>query len=74
MSNKHDKGSDRGKRLATRWSVAEIKEAVDSGYFFMKIKIGQPGTQDEMLAKDMARGFRRFRESAILALSRRTGT
>ncbi len=35
--------------------VAEIKEAVDSGYFFMKIKIGQPGTQDEMLAKDMAR-------------------
>ena len=35
--------------------VAEIKEAVDSGYFFMKIKIGQPGTQEEMLAKDMAR-------------------
>jgi L-alanine-DL-glutamate epimerase-like enolase superfamily enzyme len=35
--------------------VSEIREAVDSGYFFMKIKIGQPGTQDEMLAKDMAR-------------------
>ena len=35
--------------------VAEIKEAVDSGYFFMKIKIGQPGMQEEMLAKDMAR-------------------
>ena len=35
--------------------VAEIKEAVDSGYFFMKIKIGQPGTQEEMLEKDMAR-------------------
>ena len=35
--------------------VSEIKEAVDSGYFFMKIKIGQPGTQEEMLAKDMAR-------------------
>jgi len=35
--------------------VSEIKEAVDSGYFFMKIKIGQPGTQTEMLAKDMAR-------------------
>lgn len=34
---------------------AEIKEAVDSGYFFMKIKIGQPGTQEEMLEKDMAR-------------------
>ena len=35
--------------------VEEIKAAVDSGYFFMKIKIGQPGTQEEMLAKDMAR-------------------
>lgn len=35
--------------------VEEIKAAVESGYFFMKIKIGQPGTQEEMLAKDMAR-------------------
>ena len=35
--------------------VGEIKAAVDSGYFFMKIKIGQPGMQEEMLAKDMAR-------------------
>ncbi len=35
--------------------VDEIKAAVDSGYFFMKIKIGQPGTQEEMLEKDMAR-------------------
>jgi L-alanine-DL-glutamate epimerase-like enolase superfamily enzyme len=35
--------------------VSEIVEAVDSGYFFMKIKIGQPGTQEEMLAKDMER-------------------
>ena len=35
--------------------VEEIKSAVESGYFFMKIKIGQPGTQEEMLAKDMAR-------------------
>ena len=35
--------------------VEEIKAAVDSGYFFMKVKIGQPGTQEEMLAKDMAR-------------------
>ncbi|MBQ6340791.1 MAG: L-alanine-DL-glutamate epimerase [Kiritimatiellae bacterium] len=35
--------------------VSEIKEAVDAGSFFMKIKIGQPGTQEEMLAKDMAR-------------------
>ena len=35
--------------------VGEIKTAVDQGYFFMKIKIGQPGTQAEMLEKDMAR-------------------
>ena len=36
-------------------SVNEIVQAVNDGYFFMKIKIGQPGTQEEMLAKDMAR-------------------
>jgi L-alanine-DL-glutamate epimerase-like enolase superfamily enzyme len=35
--------------------VNEIKTAADQGYFFMKIKIGQPGTQAEMLEKDMAR-------------------
>ena len=35
--------------------VEEIKQAVEEGYFFMKIKIGQPGTQKEMLEKDKAR-------------------
>jgi L-alanine-DL-glutamate epimerase-like enolase superfamily enzyme len=35
--------------------VSEIKQAVEDGYFFMKIKIGQHGTQQEMLEKDMAR-------------------
>jgi L-alanine-DL-glutamate epimerase-like enolase superfamily enzyme len=35
--------------------VNEIKAAAEQGYFFMKIKIGQPGTQAEMLEKDMAR-------------------
>ena len=35
--------------------VNEIVQAVDEGYFFMKIKIGQPGTQEEMLQKDMTR-------------------
>ena len=35
--------------------VEEVRAAVDSGYFFMKIKIGQPGTQEEMLEKDMKR-------------------
>lgn len=35
--------------------VEEIRQIVESGCFVMKIKIGQPGTQDEMLQKDMAR-------------------
>jgi len=35
--------------------VTEIVQAVESGYFFMKIKIGQPGTQAEMLEKDKER-------------------
>lgn len=35
--------------------IAELRTAVDQGYFFMKIKIGQPGTQAEMLEKDKAR-------------------
>jgi len=35
--------------------IDEIVKAVDDGYFFMKIKIGQPGTQEEMLQKDMER-------------------
>ncbi len=35
--------------------VSEIRAAAEQGYFFMKIKIGQPGSQKEMLARDMAR-------------------
>lgn len=35
--------------------IGEIKAAAMSGTFFMKIKIGQPGTQQEMLEKDKAR-------------------
>lgn len=35
--------------------ISEIEEAVSQGYFFMKIKIGQPGTQEEMLEKDKER-------------------
>jgi L-alanine-DL-glutamate epimerase-like enolase superfamily enzyme len=35
--------------------VGEIQSATEQGYFFMKIKIGQPGTQEEMLEKDKAR-------------------
>lgn len=35
--------------------LSEIEEAVNQGYFFMKIKIGRPGSQEEMLKGDMAR-------------------
>lgn len=35
----------------------ELKKEVDLGYFFMKIKIGHPGTQEEMLEKDKKRLF-----------------
>ena len=35
--------------------VEDVVRLVDDGYFFMKIKIGQGGTQEEMLAKDCAR-------------------
>ena len=41
--------------MAYNIPISEIKAAVDAGYFFMKIKIGQPGTQEEMLEKDKAR-------------------
>lgn len=33
----------------------DVAKLVDDGYFFIKIKIGQGGTQEEMLAKDCAR-------------------
>lgn len=33
----------------------QIRENAEAGYFFMKIKIGQPGSQEEMLQKDMDR-------------------
>ena len=41
--------------MAYNIPISEIVQAADEGYFFMKIKIGQPGTQEEMLEKDMAR-------------------
>jgi len=41
--------------IAYTTPVNEVKQAVEDGYFFMKIKLGQPGTQDEMLEKDKSR-------------------
>lgn len=38
-------------------SPVEIEKEAGLGYFFMKIKIGQPGTQQEMLEKDKRRLF-----------------
>ena len=35
--------------------VAEIQQAVQQGYFVIKIKLGQPGSEADMLQKDMDR-------------------
>ena len=35
--------------------VSEIRQLVVQGYYFMKIKLGQPGSQEEMLEKDKLR-------------------
>jgi L-alanine-DL-glutamate epimerase-like enolase superfamily enzyme len=54
LGNHHDKVAAIP-LMAYSIPVSEIKQAVDDGFFFMKIKIGQPGTQKEMLEKDKAR-------------------
>jgi L-alanine-DL-glutamate epimerase-like enolase superfamily enzyme len=54
LSHRHDKVAGIP-LMAYAIPIEEIKAATDQGYFFMKVKIGQPGTQDEMLEKDKAR-------------------
>lgn len=54
LSRKHDKVAAIP-LMAYSVPVNEIKSAAEEGFFFMKIKIGQQGTQDEMLEKDKAR-------------------
>jgi len=54
LSFKHDKVAGIP-LMAYSIPIEEIKAATDEGYFFMKIKIGQPGTQEEMLEKDKER-------------------
>jgi L-alanine-DL-glutamate epimerase-like enolase superfamily enzyme len=54
FSHKHNKAAGIP-LMAYTIPIDEIKAATDQGYFFMKIKIGQPGTQEEMLEKDKAR-------------------
>jgi len=41
--------------MAYNIPLAEIENSVKDGYFFMKIKIGRPGSQAEMLQGDMER-------------------
>ena len=54
LGNHHDKVAAIP-LMAYSIPVSEITQAVGEGFFFMKIKIGQPGTQEEMLEKDKAR-------------------
>ncbi|MEM1135113.1 MAG: enolase C-terminal domain-like protein [Bacteroidota bacterium] len=54
LSNHHDEVASIP-LMAYSIPIKEIKDAAEQGYFFMKIKIGQPGTQQEMLEKDKAR-------------------
>jgi hypothetical protein len=54
LSNHHEKVASIP-LMAYSIPIEEIKQAADDGYFFMKIKIGQPGTQEEMLEKDKVR-------------------
>lgn len=54
LSHRHDQVASIP-LMAYSIPISEIVEAVDQGYFFMKIKIGQPGSQQEMLEKDKAR-------------------
>ena len=54
LSHHHDKVASIP-LMAYTIPINEISKAVDDGYFFMKVKIGQPGTQEEMLEKDKNR-------------------
>jgi L-alanine-DL-glutamate epimerase-like enolase superfamily enzyme len=54
LSHRHDKVASIP-LMAYTIPIREIEEAAEQGYFFMKIKIGQPGTQEEMLEQDKAR-------------------
>jgi len=35
--------------------LSVVRKVIEEGYFFLKIKVGQPGTQEEMLDKDKKR-------------------
>lgn len=54
LSSRHDKVVS-VPSIAYTIPVSEMQESVAEGYFFMKIKLGMSGTQEEMLEKDKAR-------------------
>lgn len=43
--------------VAYNYPVEELQKMVDDGYFFLKVKIGQAGSSQEMLEKDKHRLF-----------------
>jgi len=52
LSHRHDKVASIPS-FSVGTSVEEIRQKADLGHFIMKLKIGSPGTQTEMLAKDI---------------------
>lgn len=54
LSHRHDRVIS-APSIAFTIPVSEIKQAADDGFFFIKIKLGQPGSQQEMLELDMQR-------------------
>jgi len=52
LSHRHDKVASIPS-FSVGTTVEEIKKAADKGHFIMKLKTGSPGTQSEMLAKDI---------------------
>lgn len=54
LAHHHDKVAS-VPSIAYTIPMSELKEEADRGHFIMKIKMGMPGTQQEMLEKDMER-------------------
>jgi L-alanine-DL-glutamate epimerase-like enolase superfamily enzyme len=54
LSARHDKLAS-APLVTYTVSIRELHKLIDEGYFFLKIKIGQPGNEQEMLKADMAR-------------------
>jgi enolase-like protein len=54
LSAKHEKLAS-APLVTYKVSIPELHDLINEGYFFLKIKIGQPGNEQQMLAADMAR-------------------